>query len=244
MPSLLAQYEAPALPEGSSFEIILVRRCMELLLTKRVICQFKGVAVDPDGYVVARLKPEDGGQKAIEKWANHLHIEMELAEPPKFATFRGAVQIWLKPQEMVRLPNIPTGEPSPPSLSPSPNPPPNPPNLRVIKSESATDSPESTNGQWVQARPTGDDKEFSEDLMTFVEPSAKLPPFGAIRQMERDWIGFLYCFREPPIRNQKEIIFRVWGYKSGDSNGYRSARARLYTILTDAGVEIKRRANQ
>jgi hypothetical protein len=53
---------------------------MELLLTKRVICEFKGVAVDPDGYVVARLKPEDGGQKAIEKWANHLHIEMELAE--------------------------------------------------------------------------------------------------------------------------------------------------------------------
>jgi hypothetical protein len=125
---------------------------MELLLTKRVVCEFKGVAVDPDGYVVARLKPEDGGQKAIEKWANHLHIEMELAEPPKFATFRGAVQIWLKPQDMVRLPKYHranlrhlrsvlrrthhrTPEPS------------------VIKSESATDSPEITNGQWIQARP-------------------------------------------------------------------------------------------
>ncbi|MHC5718755.1 MAG: hypothetical protein ACYTX0_43500, partial [Nostoc sp.] len=65
--SLLAQYEAPALPEGSSFEIILIRHCMELLLRKRVVCEFKGVAVDPDGYVVARLKPQDGGQKAIEK---------------------------------------------------------------------------------------------------------------------------------------------------------------------------------
>jgi hypothetical protein len=88
--SLLAQYEAPALPEGSSFEIILVRRCMELLLNKRVVCEFKGVGIDPDGYVVTRLKPQDGGQKAIEKWANYLHIEMELAEAPKFATLRGA----------------------------------------------------------------------------------------------------------------------------------------------------------
>ncbi|WP_375493300.1 hypothetical protein [uncultured Nostoc sp.] len=151
--SLLAQYEAPALPEGSSFEIILVRHCMELLLRKRVVCEFKGVGIDPDGYVVTRLKPQDGGQKAIEKWANYLHIEMELAE------------------------------------------------------------------------------------------AAKLPPFGAIRQMERDWIGYLYCFHDPPVRNQKALILRVWGYKSGDSSGYRSARARLRTILIDAGIEIKKRVN-
>jgi hypothetical protein len=234
--SLLAQYEAPALPEGSSFEIILVRHCMELLLAKRVICEFKGVAVDPDGYVVARLKPQDGGQKAIEKWANHLHIEMELAEPPKFETLRGAVQIWLKPQEMVKLPAVPGGS--------SPNPSPNPPNLRIIKTEVIDNSPESLIVKAVPPNPGEPNKQFDERLMTFVEPSAKLPPFGAIRQIERDWVGYLYCFREPPTRNQKEIIFKVWGYKSGDSNGYRSARARLYTILSDAGIEIKKRSNQ
>lgn len=230
--SLLAQYEAPALPEGSSFEIILVRRCMELLLEKRVVCEFKGVAVDPDGYVVARVKPQDGGQKAIEKWANHLHIEMELAEPPTFDTLRGAVQIWMKPQEMVKLPHVPNGSPNPP-LNPSPN----PPNLRVVRSEVGNDFPESTPPQ----QPRKQTKEFTEDLMTFVEPSSKLPPFGAIRQIERDWVGYLFCFREPRITSQKEIIFRIWGYKSGDSSGYKSARARLHTILTDGGVEVPRR---
>jgi len=231
--SLLAQYEAPALPEGSSFEIILVRRCMELLLSKRVVCEFKGVSVDPDGYVVARLKPQDGGQKAIEKWANHLHIEMELAEPPTFDTLRGAVQVWMKPQEMVKLPRLPGGEPSP-------NPSPNPPNLRVLRSEANNDSPETTTHQ----EPKKQTKEFTEDLATFVEPSAKLPPFGAIRQIERDWVGYLFCFREPRITSQKEIIFRIWGYKSGDSNGYRNARARLHTILGDAGIEVRRKVNE
>jgi len=237
MRSLLAQYEAPALPEGSSFEIILVRRCMELLLEKRVVCEFKGVGVDPDGYVVARLKPQDGGQKAIEKWANHLHIEMELAEPPTFDTLRGAVQVWMKPQEMVKLPRVPFAEPSP---NPPPNPSPTPPNLRVVRSEVSNELPESTTGQ----QPRKQTKEFTEDLLTFVEPSTKLPPYGAIRQIERDWVGFLYYFREPRITSQKEIIFRIWGHKSGDSNGYRSARARLHTILSDAGIEVRRKVNE
>ncbi len=237
MRSLLAQYEAPSLPEGSSFEIILVRRLMELLLEKRVVCEFKGVAVDPDGYVVARLKPQDGGQKAIEKWANHLHIEMELAEPPTFDTLRGAVQVWMKPQEMVRLPRVPGSEPSP---NPPQNPSPNPPNLRVVKNEVSSDSPELTPPQ----QPKRESKDFTEDLLTFVEPSTKLPPYGAIRQIERDWVGYLFCFRDPRITAQKEIIYRIWGYKSGDSNGYRNARARLHTILSDAGIEVRRRGNE
>lgn len=239
--SLLAQYEAPALPEGSSFEIILVRRCMELLLRKRVVCEFKGVGIDPDGYVVTRLKPQDGGQKAIEKWANYLHIEMELAEAPKFATLRGAVQIWLKPQEMVRLPAIPFDTPG---GEPPQNPTPNPPNLRIVKSESFEDFAQTPIPQTFTPISIEPSKEFDERLMRFVEPSAKLPPFGAIRQMERDWIGYLYCFHDPPVRNQKALILRVWGYKSGDSSGYRSARSRLRQILTDAGIEIKKRVNQ
>lgn len=232
--SLLAQYEAPALPEGSSFEIILVRRCMELLLNKRVVCEFKGVALDPDGYVVARLKPQDGGQKAIEKWSNYLHIEMELAEAPKFATLRGAVQIWLKPQEMVKLPNLPFG-------GESPNPSPNPPNLRVIKSEQVDNYPQNHTQQTFTQSSTQPNKEFDERLMNFVEPRAKLPPYGAIRQMERDWVGYLWCFHDPVVRNQKEIIFRVWGYKSGDGDGFRSARSRLHQILKDAGFTPKTR---
>lgn len=232
--SLLAQYEAPALPEGSSFEIILVRRCMELLLNKRVVCEFKGVALDPDGYVVARLKPQDGGQKAIEKWANYLHIEMELAEAPKFATLRGAVQIWLKPQEMVKLPNLPfDGEP--------PNPSPNPRNLRVVKSESYENSSQTPTQQSFTQSSVEPNKEFDERLMRFVEPRAKLPPYGAIRQMERDWVGYLWCFHDPVVRNQKAIILRVWGYKSGDGDGFQSARARLHQILRDAGITPKTR---
>ncbi|WP_373527402.1 hypothetical protein [Nostoc sp.] len=239
--SLLAQYEAPALPEGSSFEMILVRHCMELLLVKRVVCEFKGVGIDPDGYVVTRLKPQDGGQKAIEKWANYLHIEMELAEAPKFATLRGAVQIWLKPQEMVRLPAMPYG--NIPDGEPPQNPTPNPPNLRIVKSESFDNFAQTPTQQTFAPSSIEPSKEFDERLMRFVEPSAKLPPFGAIRQMERDWIGYLYCFHDPPVRNQKALILRVWGYKSGDSSGYRSARARLRTILIDAGVEIKKKVN-
>ena len=246
--SLLAQYEAPALPEGSSFEMILVRHCMELLLNKRVVCEFKGVSLDPDGYVVARLKPQDGGQKAIEKWANYLHIEMELAEAPKFATLRGAVQIWLKPQEMVRLPSVPfDGEPP----NPSPNPPSNPPNLRVIKTESydseavasirASHFAQSPTQQPFTPSSPQPNKEFDERLMGFVEPRAKLPPYGAIRQIERDWVGYLWCFHDPVIRNQKEIIFRTWGYKSGDGDGFQSARARLHQILRDAGIQPKTR---
>jgi hypothetical protein len=61
--------------------------------------------------------------------------------------------------------------------------------------------------------------------------------------MERDWIGYLYCFHDPPVRNQKALILRVWGYKSGDSSGYRSARTRLRTILVDAGIEIRKKVN-
>lgn len=218
--SLLAQYEAPALPEGSSFEIVIARRCMELLLRKRVVCEFKGAAVDEQGYVVARLKPIDGGQKAIEKWANHLHIEMDLAEAPKFVTLRGAVQVWLKPQEMVRLPavapfDVPPGEGSP--------------NLRLVRNEA---SPETIAPQRIQEVST----EFDERLERFTEPSAKLPPYGAIRQIERDWVGFLWIYHDPPVRNQKHIILRVWGYKSGDGDGFQSARARLHTILKDAGI--------
>jgi hypothetical protein len=232
--SLLAQYEAPALPEGSSFEIILIRHCMELLLRKRVVCEFKGVAVDPDGYVVARLKPQDGGQKAIEKWANYLHIEMELAESPKFETLRGAVQIWLKPQEMVRLPAIPFD-------SEPPNPSPNPPNLRIIKSEVADDFAQSPTQQTFTPSSIEPNKEFDERLMRFVQPSVKLPPYGAIRQMERDWVGYLWCFHDPVIRNQKNIILRVWGYKSGDGDGFQSARSRLHQILRDAGIQPKTR---
>lgn len=243
--SLLAQYEAPALPEGSSFEIILVRRCMELLLSKRVVCEFKGVSLDPDGYVVTRLKPQDGGQKAIEKWANYLHIEMELAESPKFETLRGAVQIWLKPQEMVRLPSLPfDGEPPNPSLreaAPTPNPPPNPPNLRVIKTGSYDNFAQSPTQQTFTPSSPQPNKEFDERLMGFVEPRAKLPPYGAIRQMERDWVGYLWCFHDPVIRNQKEIIFRTWGYKSGDGDGFQSARSRLHQILRDAGFTPKTR---
>ncbi|MBD1836654.1 hypothetical protein [Coleofasciculus sp. FACHB-501] len=218
--SLLAQYEAPALPEGSSFEIVIARRCMELLLRKRVVCEFKGAAVDEQGFVVARLKPTDGGQKVIEKWANHLHIEMDLAEAPKFQTLRGAVQVWLKPQEMVRLPAV-----APFDLPPGEA----PPNLRLVKSEAL---PETIAPQRVQETST----EFDERLERFVEPSAKLPPYGAIRQIERDWVGFLWIYHDPPIRNQKHIILRVYGYKSGDGDGFQSARSRLHTILKDAGI--------
>lgn len=218
--SLLAQYEAPALPEGSSFEVVIARRCMELLLRKRVVCEYKGAAVDEQGYVVARLKPVDGGQKAIEKWANHLHIEMDLAEAPKFVTLRGAVQVWLKPQEMVRLPAVAPFDRHPGEA---------PPNLRLVRNEA---SPEIQPPQRLQEAST----EFDERLERFVEPSAKLPPYGAIRQIERDWVGYLWIYHDPPVRNQKHLILRVWGYKSGDGDGFQSARSRLHQILKDAGI--------
>ena len=47
----LDEVEAPPLPEGSSFEIMIARKCMELLLKRRVVCWFKGVSIDGDGYV-------------------------------------------------------------------------------------------------------------------------------------------------------------------------------------------------
>ncbi|MDF5731488.1 MAG: hypothetical protein PUP92_26660 [Rhizonema sp. PD38] len=236
---VLDEYEAPPLPEGSSFEIMIARKCMELLFKKRVICWFKGVSIDGDGYVVLRLKPTEGGQKAIEKWANHLHIEMELAENPKFATLRGAVQIWLKPQEMVRLPAIPDGdddEYTPPPNHPSPNRMTKhqntSPKLRLLTNVGSQDSDETDTRQ----RFDENSYEFDERLERFVSPTAKLPPYGAIRQMERDWVGYLWIYHEPPIRNQKHIIFKVWGYKSGEGDGFQSARRRLHTILKDAGI--------
>ena len=187
--------------------------------------------------LVLRLKPSEGGQKAIEKWANHLHIEMELAENPKFATLRGAVQIWLKPQEMVKLPAIPDGnEYTPPPNHPSgqrstqyqsPS-----PNLRLLTNEASQDSDETNTRQ----KFLENSYEFDERLERFHEPKAKLPPYGAIRQIERDWVGYLWIYHEPAIRNQKHIIFKVWGYKSGDGDGFQSARRRLHTILKDAGI--------
>ncbi|MCC5609727.1 hypothetical protein LC612_23860 [Nostoc sp. CHAB 5834] len=184
------------------------------------------------------LRGERSKTKAAQIWADKQDIEMELAEAPKFATLRGAVQIWLKPQEMVRLPSLPfDGEPP----NPSPNPPPNPPNLRVIKTESYDNFAQSPTQQPFTPSSPQPNKEFDERLMGFVEPRAKLPPYGAIRQIERDWVGYLWCFHDPVIRNQKEIIFRTWGYKSGDGDGFQSARARLHQILRDAGIQPKTR---
>ncbi len=53
---------------------------------QRLVKKSYAVGINP-GSMAKAIAPTT---KAIEKWANYLHIEMELAEAPKFATLRGA----------------------------------------------------------------------------------------------------------------------------------------------------------
>jgi hypothetical protein len=79
-------------------------------------------------------------------------------------------------------------------------------------------------------------------LQDFVEPDTKHSINGAISQLEVDWFNYLWNFLEPrPIRNQKAIIYRIWGKKAGDGVGYTTARGRLARIAQMLQVELRRK---
>lgn len=78
-------------------------------------------------------------------------------------------------------------------------------------------------------------------MVDFVEPEVKHSINGPITQVEVDWFNCLWNFIEPqPIRNQKAIIYRIWGKKAGDGSGYITARGRLGRIAKMLEVNLKR----
>ncbi|MBE9039364.1 hypothetical protein IQ235_00955 [Oscillatoriales cyanobacterium LEGE 11467] len=76
--------------------------------------------------------------------------------------------------------------------------------------------------------------------MGFVEPETKIQPYGDISQLEKDWLNWLWT---RGIRNQKEIISRIWGATSGNGDRFLRARERLRVIAEELGIELRRRDN-
>jgi hypothetical protein len=73
---------------------------------------------------------------------------------------------------------------------------------------------------------------------SFIEPETKVQPYGDVSQLEKDWVRSLW---NRGIRNQKEIISRVWGATSGNGDRFLRARERLRLIAEELGIELRRR---
>ena len=76
--------------------------------------------------------------------------------------------------------------------------------------------------------------------MGFVEPETKIQPYGDISPLEKDWLNLLW---HRGVRNQKEIIGRIWGATSGNGDRFLRARERLRKIAQELGIELRRRDN-
>jgi hypothetical protein len=212
----LDQYEKPQLPEGVEQDQIAARRCIELLSKLGVLCDYRGSWLDTS-YIYVRLRPRTGGEKEIKKHLNRLHIELNLAEPPKTETVPGAVQIYLRPRVFLPMKDhTPRHE-----FSTQPTTPHHPevPDTQAIATLNAS------------------------YLQDFIEPEVKAHIFGSVSQLEVDWVNYLWNYHSPrPIRNQKAIIFRVWGKKSGDGSGFINARERLRKIAQQLNIDLRRKS--
>lgn len=197
----IRRYEFPRMPEGVDREDVAARRVIEILRDCKLICDFRGAWIE-NGFVIVRVRPRRGGEREISKWANRIHIEMNLAIAPEVSTEQGAVQLRLKPQELV-------------SLSPAGNP----------------------------VNPNPELEGDLEELITqFIEPKLILDPHGPIRPLERRWVVWLWTCHNPPIRNKKNVIKRVWGATSGARmEKFYAARERLHQILDDADIAYRKR---
>ncbi|BDA71559.1 hypothetical protein CAL7716_057250 [Calothrix sp. PCC 7716] len=108
----ITRYEFPRMPEGVNREDVAARRVIEILRDCKLICDFRGAWIE-DGFVIVRVRPRRGGEKEVSKWANRIHIELNLVSPPEVSTQQGAVQLRMAPQEMVSLPLVNPKSPSP-----------------------------------------------------------------------------------------------------------------------------------
>lgn len=197
----IRRYEFPRMPEGVDREDVAARRVIEILRDCKLTCDFRGAWIE-NGFVIVRVRPRRGGEREISKWANRLHIEMNLVIAPEISTEQGAVQLRLKPQELV-------------SLSPVGNP--------------VTPNPE----------PDGD---AEEPIAQFIEPKLILDPHGPIRPLEKRWVIWLWTCHNPPIRNKKSVIKRVWGATSGARmEKFYAARERLHQILDEASISYRKK---
>lgn len=197
----IRRYEFPRMPEGVDREDVAARRVIEILRDCKLICDFRGAWIE-NGFVIVRVRPRRGGEREISKWANRIHIEMNLAIAPEISTEQGAVQLRLKPQELVSL--SPVGNPISPNSEP--------------------------------------DGDVEEPITQFIEPKLILDPHGPIRPLERRWVVWLWTCHNPPIRNKKSVIKRVWGATSGARmEKFYSARERLHQILDDANISYRKR---
>lgn len=211
----LRNYEAPQLPEGVEQDAIASRRCIEILHKLGVTCDYRGSWLDSN-YIYVRIRPRVGGLKQVTKWLDRLMIELSLAEKPQAELVPGAVQLFLRPRTFLSV--EPDQIQKVPALQTG--------HPEVIEPEAIA----TLNASYLQ---------------DFVEPEVKHSINGAISQLEIDWFNWLWNFHEPrPIRNQKAIIFKIWGKKSGDGAGYQTARGRLYRVAQILKIELRRKNDE
>lgn len=211
----LRHYEQPQLPEGVEQDQIAARRVIEILHSLGVTTDYRGSWLDAE-YIYVRVRPRTGGLKQITKWLDRIMIELALAEKPSAELVPGAIQLFLKPRTF--LPMDVTETPMNP----------------VTGNQSSMEHPEVP---CMEAIATLN----ASYLRDFVEPQHWHTINGAITQLELDWFNYLWNFLEPrPIRNQKAIIYRIWGKKSGDGSGFITARGRMHRIALLLKIELKR----
>ena len=90
--------------------------------------------------------------------------------------------------------------------------------------------------QWTQEQAVGSLN--AAYAASFIEPETKVQPYGDISQLEKDWVRSLWS---RGIRNQKELISRIWGATSGNGDRFLRARERLRLIAEELGLELRRR---
>jgi hypothetical protein len=84
--------------------------------------------------------------------------------------------------------------------------------------------------------------EFDRPLHEFIEPTITIDPYGPIRKIEKDWVLWLWTCHNPPIRNKRAVIKRVWGASNGARpQKFLAARERLHQILEEAKIPYRRR---
>lgn len=214
----LRNYEQPQLPEGVEQDAIAARRCIEILSSLGVTCDYRGSWLDTN-YIYVRLRPRVGGIKQVAKWLDRLMIELSLAEKPQAELVPGAIQLFLRPRTFLSV--------EPDTVRPTPKPHP-----EVVEHEAMVASRTAEGIATLNA----------SYLRDFVEPEVKHSINGTITQLETDWFNYLWNFHQPrPIRNQKAIIHRIWGKKSGDGAGFITARGRLHRIAQILRVELRRK---
>ena len=207
----LDKHEKPQMPEGVEPDKVAARKVIEILYSFQVVCDYCGSWLQYS-YLYVRIRPRDCGIETVgkKKHLERIRLELALIEEPEIGPVPGAIELCLKPKYLAPLP---IDDEHPTSTYKPPH-------------------PEVNDPQWVATL----NRAYFRD---FVEPETSINPYGDITQIEIDWVNWLWNYCQPPIRNQKTVIYRIWRAKSGDGKRFIRSRGRLRAIARQLGIKLR-----